>query len=671
LHVIAHDVTELVAAAVVIVAFLAGLRLLAGQAFGRRGPRLRVRGGRRGGGLLMLPWLAVSGLFRLGWAVVAKVARGPAPPAEGATWWRSANSIARRPSRDPLAGKPGIVRVLAYLVMPIALAAGFLVDRVVTVAAAGVLVLLAAATWASQAERRRQRERAAAAFLAMAAYLDIAAPEVEDWRDWLAVPRSVRDDQAVITVRLPRHWAGTDRQREGITSIVNQRFPGSWEARYQPASLAATFTRPPQPPALLPFADDGGPVSRFPMGTTMRGAVRHIDFEQETPNVLISASPGWGKTLFIALVVAWFVSRGARAILLDGKRTSYTKGPRSLPMAERGFTGVSGIDLRVDLPAMMSALTEAREEMDRRYQLRTQGVDIDDETEYPTILLAIDEISRFTSDVRMWWQTQKGKGQPPCFADYLAILWQGREARIFVIVGVHNPNARVLVSGDARSMFATRIAAGPQDAGAWRMLFGTRPVPRFSSRKGRAWVAMGVDADEHQLYYADLQTARELALSRAGRPGGPRPHVPDVPPPGQLPPPGPTGPDVLDSGTTPAADRPGRLTWPPSPSAPQVWPLPTPAARPAPVPPPPGPPADELIVGLDAAAECLGTTYEAFRKLRSRNGPIPGERRVGNTPVWVERQLRDWYAKLPIAGKRLPGPDDSERDRGLSKPIAA
>jgi hypothetical protein len=47
------------------------------------------------------------------------------------------------------------------------------------------------------------------------------------------------------------------------------------------------------------------------------------------------------------------------------------------------------------------------------------------------------------------------------------------------------------------------------------------------------------------------------------------------------------------------------------------------------------------ITGLEAAARLLGTTYEAFRKQRDRNGPIPGERRVGNTPVWPESQLRD------------------------------
>jgi hypothetical protein len=273
---------------------------------------------------------------------------------------------------------------------------------------------------------------------------------------------------------------------------------------------------------------------------------------------------------------------------------------------------------------MMAAITEVRQEMDRRYELRSQGADIDDESEFPTILLAIDEISRFTTEVRMWWSARRGKGMPPCFADWLAVLWQGREARVYCVAGVHNPNARVLVSGDARSMFATRIAAGPQDAGAWRMLFGNRPVPRFSARKGRAWVAMGVDAEEIQLYYGGLQDARALALSRGGQV-----ECPTVPPPAV---PAETPPDVPDTATWPHLA--GRVSWPAAP-----------------------PPADGqsgLIVGLAAAADHLGTTYEAFRKLRERNGPIPGERRVGNAPAWPCGELRDWYARLPRAGRKLP-----------------
>jgi hypothetical protein len=656
-HTFSRDVTQWLAGAVVVVVLLAGLRVLAGRALGGgRAPRMRVRGMRRGRGLpWLLGWVLVAGPLRLLGRLVGKVARGGTPPEAGATWFRSAQSVQRRPSLDPLAGRPGVVRVLVYLVLPVVLAVGFLRWLEAASIVTAIAVVGGTAAWAGRYEARRRRERDEAAFLAMAPYLDLTTPAVEDYRAWLAVPRNVRDQAATITVRLPRHWAGTDRQREGIESIISQRFPGAWEPNWQPAQLAATFTRPPQPPALVPFVDDGGPADRFPMGVNMRGQTRHIDFSGETPNVLISASPGWGKTLFIALVVAWFVSRGATAILLDGKQTSYLKGPRRIPPGQRGFAGVPGITIHADLPAMMQALTDTRREMDRRYRLRREGVDIDDETEFPSIILAIDEISRFTTEVRMWWQGQRGKGQPPCFADYLAILWQGREARIFVVVGVHNPNARVLVSGDARAMFATRIAAGPQDAGAWRMLFGNRPVPRFSSRKGRAWVAMGVDADEYQLAYADLQQARELALTRT-RPGVPA-HVPgpDVPPPGQTLSPAENPFSVRDSGTFPASVPQGRLTWPPTPQQASPAPFTRPEADTGPS------PAESLIVGLAAAAKYLGTTAEAFRKARRRNGPIPGERRIGNSPAWPGGQLRDWYARLPRAGRNLPPPDTDRR----------
>lgn len=623
MHGLARVGAELMAALIVCVAFFAGMRMLASRAFGTRGrmPRIRVRGARSG--WVAVPVIMVTGIFRMVSAFIGMVARGGSVQ-DGATWWRSAGSVRRRPSLDPLAGRAGALRVLVYLVLPPLLAFGLAFRPLMTAVIAGAALALTLAVWIGQREVHGHRERTRAAFLAMASYLGLD-PEAEDYRHWLKVPRAVRDRQAVITVALPRQWAGTERQRDGIASVIGQRFPGQWEPDWQPMTLTARFTRPPEPPAVVPFADDGGPVHRFPMGVSMRGAVRHIDFEQETPNVLISASPGWGKTLFIAHVVAWFVSRGAQAVLLDGKRTSYLRAPRKIPFAERGFNRVPGITIHADLPAMMDAISDVRKEMDHRYTLRSGGTDIDDEKAFPTILLAVDEISRFTTEVRMWWTARKGKGMPPCFADWLAVLWQGREARIYCIAGVHNPNARVLVSGDARSMFATRVAAGPQDAGAWRMLFGNRPVPRFSSRKGRAWVAMGVDADEYQLYYGDLQDARALALSG----GGPS-ECPSVPAPDS---PAETRPDVADNGTWP--HRAGRVSWPAPP--------PRPAAEPA-----------GLIVGLDAAARYLDTTYEAFKKLRERNGPIPAEQRVGISPAWPESELRDWYAKLPRAGKKLP-----------------
>ncbi len=73
---------------------------------------------------------------------------------------------------------------------------------------------------------------------------------------------------------------------------------------------------------------------------------------------------------------------------------------------------------------------------------------------------------------------------------------------------------------------------------------------------------------------------------------------------------------------------------------------------------PPGDEAEEIIVGIAAAARYLGYDKpDSFRRARTRH-PIPGEGKTGDgRPCWTPGALRSWQSKRKIAGNR-PNPGE-------------
>jgi hypothetical protein len=65
------------------------------------------------------------------------------------------------------------------------------------------------------------------------------------------------------------------------------------------------------------------------------------------------------------------------------------------------------------------------------------------------------------------------------------------------------------------------------------------------------------------------------------------------------------------------------------------------------------PAAEEVIVGIAAAARYLGYAKpDSFRRARTRH-PIPGETKTGDgRPCWTPSALRSWQSKRKIAGNR-------------------
>ena len=67
-------------------------------------------------------------------------------------------------------------------------------------------------------------------------------------------------------------------------------------------------------------------------------------------------------------------------------------------------------------------------------------------------------------------------------------------------------------------------------------------------------------------------------------------------------------------------------------------------------------PAEEMIIGIAAAARYLDYRKpDSFRRARTRR-PIPGESKTDDgRPCWTPQALRSWQSKRKIAGSRIHG----------------
>ncbi len=357
------------------------------------------------------------------------------------------------------------------------------------------------------------------------------------------------------------------------------------------------------------------------------------------------------------------------------------------------LTNVPGIRVHTDIESMMWALEE--------FFLSMLGVNIAVGERaawpgaFPQRLLVIDEFGTFAGMAARMHHRAGQAGPAPALDQRRQIDWQGRQAGPRLVLAVHQPNLRMFGDSDSRGQYGYRLITGAYTTSLWRMTFGFAPRIEWDARiKGRGVVGVGEATDlihHAQLAWMSAAERRRYALTgppppqwftgmqpapwidghviSEGRklagvslvdvppvavPPGQDIHVPaqtrrDVPP--DVPPP--------DTATGPQPDpeatrRPGKHR----------------AAGPADEPvrstgtiarhraTPPDDDAEDIIVGIVAAARYLGYGKpDSFRRARSRH-PIPGEGKTEDgRPCWTPRALRSWQSKRKIVGNR-PSPGE-------------
>jgi len=690
--------TDVVSAVVVLAAFGAGFRWLAGRSLGySRVPRMRVPG-RRGtlaGWAIRTAWRAavLAGRFAVGAPVGqrrtdATFLSAGTKVIGGVPGWLSTGQPGR------WAFWPGWKRALVRWFV-VAAAAGLAARPLATGAVLGFLAIAGGAGgWPRFQRWRYERRVTRPVYLQLCQYL--GTDQGDRPGRWLDIPEGFAADQdARVTLAYPAAWNPDAARQQHIDEVIRRHLGGDLAGTFGP--YQAVWSHPPAPPALARFDGYDLPAHKIHLATLAGGRKWVADLQDEEPHLFIAAGTGGGKTATASIPAAHVRANGWLVDIIDPKRRSYI----SRKTGRDVLVGVPGIRVHTDIESMMWALEE--------FFLSMLGVNIavgahtSWPSAFPQRLLVIDEFGTFASMAERMHQRGHGRGSPPSLDQRRQIEWQGRQAGHRLVVAVHQPNLRWFGDTDSRGQYGYRLITGAFTMSLWRMTFGyTAPIQWDTRIKGRGAVGIGeaeelihhaqlawMPAEERRRYaltgppppdwFTDMRPApwitghviaegRKLAGASLVRlDGGDVPA--DVPPATQPLVPAQRRPDV--PADVPSPDTPGR---PPAVLEPARRAgrhrAPDPAGDGQPVTSTgdvgrhsaatPGPtatpaPGEQLIIGIADAASYLGYDKpESFRRARTRN-PIPGEGKTSDgRPCWTPAALRSWQSKRKIAGHRTP-----------------
>ena len=293
-----HAIGGVISAAVVLAAFWAAVRLLAGRAFRRAAYPRRLLGPRRRGAVtLRLARLAgrvlmLAARFAVG-APLGKrrtdatfLSRGTRPVGGVPGWFTTG-----QPGR--WAYLPGWQRA-AVRWAAVAAAIGLYARPLITAAVLGGLAVAAGAALALQ-WRRAWYVRAVVrpVYLQLCGYLgtDPAASPLR----WLDVPRGFTAiPDAVVTLTYPAAWNPDAAKQKNIDEVIRRHLGGDLAGTFGPH--AATWRHPPAPPARALFDGYTQPAHRIHLATLPGGRKWIADLENEEPHLFIAAGTGGGKT---------------------------------------------------------------------------------------------------------------------------------------------------------------------------------------------------------------------------------------------------------------------------------------------------------------------------------------------------------------------------------------
>ena len=660
-----HAIGGVISAAVVLAAFWAAVRLLAGRAFRRAAYPRRLLGPRRRGAVTLrlartAGWvLLLAARFAVG-APLGKrrtdatfLSRGTHPVGGVPGWFTTG-----QPGR--WAHLPGWQRA-AIRWTAVAAAIGLHARPLITASVLGGLVVVAGAVLALQ-WRRAWYVRAVVrpVYLQLCGYLgtDPAASPLR----WLDVPRGSASTDAVVTLTYPAAWNPDAAKQKNIDEVIRRHFGGDLAGTFGPHT--ATWRHPPAPPARALFDGYGQPAHRIHLATLAGGRKWIADLENEEPHLFIAAGTGGGKTATASVAAAHARAHGWLIDIIDPKRRSYIDRKTGQDV----LTNVPGIRVHTDIEAMMWALEE--------FFLSMLGVNIAVGAHaawpgaFPQRMLVIDEFGTFAGMAARIHHRTGATGPLPALDQRRQVEWQGRVAGHRLLVAVHQPNLRLFADSDSRASYGYRLITGAYTASLWRMTFGyASPIEWDARIKGRGVVGIGEASSLiHHAQIAWLPAAERRRYALSGPPP-PDWHAEMRPAPWIT-------PRVLAEGrklagaslvTIPADPVPALAAVPVPPGQQKSSPAKTVSG----VPPwdttagQADAPADQgtgggetLITGIAAAAEYLGYDKpDSFRRARTRH-PIPEETRTSDgRPAWNPRTLLNWHSQRKIAGNQTHQPD--------------
>ena len=511
-----HAIGGVISAAVVLAAFWAAVRLLAGRAFRRAAYPRRLLGPRRRGpvtlrlartagrALLLAARFAVGAPLGKRRTDATFLSRGTRPVGGVPGWFTTG-----QPGR--WAWLPGWQRA-AIRWAAVAAAIGLYARQLI---AAAVLGGLAAAAGAALALRWRRawyvRAVVRPVYLQLCGYLG-TDPAANPGR-WLDVPRGhAASTDVAVTLTYPAAWNPDAARQKNIDEVIRRHLGGDLTATFGPH--AASWRHPLAPPARALFDGYTLPAHRIHLATLPGGRKWIADLENEEPHLFIAAGTGGGKTATASVAAAHVRAHGWLIDIIDPKRRSYIDRKTGQDV----LTNVPGIRVHTGIEAMMWALEE--------FFLSMLGVNIAVGSHaawpgaFPQRMLVIDEFGTFAGMAARIHHRTGATGPLPALDQRRQIEWQGRVAGHRLLVAVHQPNLRLFADSDSRASYGYRIITGAYTASLWRMTFGFAPPIEWDARiKGRGVVGIGEASSLiHHAQIAWLPAAERRRYALTGPP---------------------------------------------------------------------------------------------------------------------------------------------------------
>ena len=349
-------------------------------------------------------------------------------------------------------------------------------------------------------------------------------------RDWIDCPPNYR--QTGVTIQLPATFPGTEDQQQRVAAIAAGKLGGEWEPTYtmQGATPTLTLQHSPEPPALvgwndirphLEIADEAQPI--LGLGSGGRDAVA-LDFDGDTPHVLVSVPSGGGKSLAARLIASQILHYGGQLLILDYKKISHTWAD-----------GLPGVTYARSPEEIHAALLGLQQEIARRYEAATGELEpssLSNETGPPQaetgiarrLLVIVEELNATADILQAHWQNHRPRGvnlqRSPAVMALQAALYTGRQALVNVCALSQKGTANAFggSSGAAARENTTPIIGGNRSANTWAMLAPDITPPLRSTHPGRMHVVTGDHARAVQVAYLSDQQARLWATTGTAPP---------------------------------------------------------------------------------------------------------------------------------------------------------
>lgn len=568
----------------------------------------------------------------------------------GASLFRSAESVRRRPSLSPLYGKPAIWRGVPY---PLAATALWLwVEHRVwfwlAASASGAYAARRVHRWASGFQHRRELVRPLARALA-----PLYGQDPEAILEGIVVPRDYMEPGRQVVVPLPdHHQPGLPAE---VSRVVHDRLQGEWRVqKSQAAPYVLTFSHKPAPPSRVLPEDVAeimlnGPLWEPFIGLGSEAEPVHLNFDGKVVHLGISAGTGAGKSTLMRILATQFAVRSggtAHMAYLDVKGDD--EGMESIP-GMRVFNDIGDLHQLDGIFRMWKVIRWYVEEMDARRSGKRGPKEA-----WEPLVLFNDEQNAFAEFSRQAWDMVREKEDPkipPVWNDLYLLAVMGRSFKIRLINAYQVMSADASGGGNAKRGAEIRRQFGYKmlarfDPSMWDNLVGTRPRGQSSDIPGR-WLC--VDNSGHaravQLPYFEPEHAAQLCAAAgldASVPtigGRSSTAVPE--------------PATATSHEIPAAfgdvrDGDGAreavvLQFPRQQSQPSPWQMAEKAARELP------PASEERRYTLKEACEAgiipldCETAKKQRTRARQRGEWYPPAERRGNAETYLEKDLRKFY----------------------------